>query len=98
VRQRILAAVDKPRLGPRLAVDVPFDNLAAAGTFKGRGLPMVVVGNRKVDPDREYTPAVTDISAANQATAENLRTTGLLWRRPGSRPRTGSAPRCILNL
>jgi hypothetical protein len=32
-----------------------------------------------VDPDREYTLAVTDFTAANQATAENLRTKGLLF-------------------
>ena len=58
---------------------MPFDNLVVVGTFKGRDLPAVVVGNRHVDPDREYTLAVTDFTAANQATAENLRTKGLLF-------------------
>ncbi len=58
---------------------MPFDNLLVEGTFKGRDLPAVVVGNRKVDPDREYTLVVTDFTAANQATAENLRTTGLAF-------------------
>jgi 2',3'-cyclic-nucleotide 2'-phosphodiesterase (5'-nucleotidase family) len=58
---------------------MPFDNLVVVGTFKGRDLPAVVVGDRHVDPDREYTLAVTDFTAANQATAENLRTKGLLF-------------------
>jgi 5'-nucleotidase/UDP-sugar diphosphatase len=56
---------------------MPFDNTVVVGTFKGRELPPVVVGDRQVDPDREYTLAVSDFTAANQATAENLRTTGL---------------------
>ena len=47
------------------------------GTFKGRDLPPVVLGGRKVDPDREYTLAVTDYTAANQETQEDLRTQGL---------------------
>jgi 2',3'-cyclic-nucleotide 2'-phosphodiesterase (5'-nucleotidase family) len=56
---------------------MPFDNLLVEGTFKGRDLPAVVVGNRQVDPARDYTLVVTDFTAANQNTAENLRTTGL---------------------
>jgi 5'-nucleotidase/UDP-sugar diphosphatase len=56
---------------------MPFDNTVLIGTFKGRDLPAVVVGDRKVDPDREYTLAVSDFTAANQQTQENLRTTGL---------------------
>jgi 2',3'-cyclic-nucleotide 2'-phosphodiesterase (5'-nucleotidase family) len=56
---------------------MPFDNTVVVGTFKGRELPPVVVGDRKVDPDREYTLAVSNFTAENQATAENLRTTGL---------------------
>ncbi len=58
---------------------MPFDNLLVEGTFKGRDLPAVVVGNRKVDPARDYTLVVTDFTAANQGTAENLRTRGLLF-------------------
>jgi 2',3'-cyclic-nucleotide 2'-phosphodiesterase (5'-nucleotidase family) len=58
---------------------MPFDNVVVVGTFKGRDLPAVVVGDRHVDPDREYTLAVTDFTAANQATAENLRTKGLVF-------------------
>jgi 5'-nucleotidase / UDP-sugar diphosphatase len=56
---------------------MPFDNTVVVGSFKGRDLPPHVVGNRKIDPDREYTLAVSDYTAANQATNENLRTSGL---------------------
>jgi 2',3'-cyclic-nucleotide 2'-phosphodiesterase (5'-nucleotidase family) len=58
---------------------MPFDNRVVFGKFKGRDLPAVVLGGRKVEPDREYTLAVTDFTAANQATNENLRTTGLAF-------------------
>ncbi|HEY2016350.1 MAG TPA: bifunctional UDP-sugar hydrolase/5'-nucleotidase, partial [Bryobacteraceae bacterium] len=56
---------------------MPFDNLVLTGTFKGRDLPAVVVGDRHVEPDRDYTLAVSDYTAENQDTQENLRTTGL---------------------
>jgi 2',3'-cyclic-nucleotide 2'-phosphodiesterase (5'-nucleotidase family) len=56
---------------------MPFDNEVLIGTFKGRDLPKVVVGDRQIDPDRDYTLAVSDYTAANQGTGENLRTTGL---------------------
>ena len=56
---------------------MPFDNRVVVGTFKGRDLPAVVLGGRRVEPDRNYTLAVSDFTAANQSTAENLRTTGL---------------------
>jgi 5'-nucleotidase/UDP-sugar diphosphatase len=56
---------------------MPFDNVLVMGTFKGKDLPAVVLDGRKVDPNREYTLAVSDFTAANQSTAENLRTTGL---------------------
>lgn len=56
---------------------MPFDNRVLVGSFKGRDLPAVVVGSRKIDPDRDYTLAVSDFTATNQGTEENLRTTGL---------------------
>jgi 2',3'-cyclic-nucleotide 2'-phosphodiesterase (5'-nucleotidase family) len=56
---------------------MPFDNRVLVGTFKGRDLPAVVVGGRHVEADRDYTLAVSDFTAANQASAENLRTNGL---------------------
>ncbi len=60
---------------------MPFDNTVVIGTFKGRELPPVVVGQRAIDPDREYTLAVSDYTAANQETKENLSTTGLQFPR-----------------
>ncbi|HTX39183.1 MAG TPA: bifunctional UDP-sugar hydrolase/5'-nucleotidase [Bryobacteraceae bacterium] len=56
---------------------MPFDNTVVVGTFKGKDLPKVVVGDRQIDPNREYTLAVSDYTAANQGTRENLQTTGL---------------------
>ncbi len=56
---------------------MPFDNTVVVGTFKGKDLPKVVVGDRQIDPEREYTLAVSDYTAANQETRENLQTTGL---------------------
>jgi 5'-nucleotidase / UDP-sugar diphosphatase len=56
---------------------MPFDNRVVVGTFKGSQLPPHILGGRTVDPDREYTLAVSDFSAANQETPENLRTNGL---------------------
>jgi 2',3'-cyclic-nucleotide 2'-phosphodiesterase (5'-nucleotidase family) len=56
---------------------MPFDNDVVVGTFKGRDLPAVVVGNSRIDPDREYTLAVTDFTAAHQDAREHLGTTGL---------------------
>jgi 5'-nucleotidase/UDP-sugar diphosphatase len=56
---------------------MPFDNLVVVGKFKGRQLPAVVLGGRQVDPDREYTLAVSDYTAANQSARSELNTTGL---------------------
>jgi len=56
---------------------MPFDNEVVVGTFKGRDLPPHILGGRQIDPDRDYTLAVSDYTAANQQTQENLRTTGL---------------------
>ncbi len=56
---------------------MPFDNRLVSGRFKGKDLPAVVLGGRKIDPERTYTLAVSDFTAANQATEESLRVTGL---------------------
>jgi 5'-nucleotidase/UDP-sugar diphosphatase len=56
---------------------MPFDNRVVIGTFKGSQLPPHILGGRPVDPNREYTLAVSDYTAANQETQENLRTSGL---------------------
>ena len=58
---------------------MPFDNIIVVGRFKGKDLPTVVLGDRTVDPEREYTLAVSDFTAANQGTPENLRKTGLVF-------------------
>lgn len=54
---------------------MPFDNRVVVGTFKGRDLPAMVLGDRKVEPDREYTLAVSDFTAANQT--DQLKSKGL---------------------
>jgi 2',3'-cyclic-nucleotide 2'-phosphodiesterase (5'-nucleotidase family) len=70
--------VPKGQLLVRNVWDImPFDNRVVTGTFKGRDLPPMVLGGRAVEPDREYSLAVSDFTAANQSTPENLRTTGL---------------------
>jgi 2',3'-cyclic-nucleotide 2'-phosphodiesterase (5'-nucleotidase family) len=56
---------------------MPFDNRVVFGKFKGRDLPPVVLGDRKVEPERVYTLAVSDFTAANQSSRENLSSTGL---------------------
>ena len=66
---------------------MPFDNDVVIGSFKGKDLPAKVVGSRKVDPEREYTLAVSDYTAANQQTEENLGTTGLQFPRDVGRMR-----------
>ena len=47
---------------------LPFDNRIVTGRFKGSQLPSSVTSGRRVDPDREYTLAVSDFVAANQKT------------------------------
>jgi 2',3'-cyclic-nucleotide 2'-phosphodiesterase (5'-nucleotidase family) len=55
---------------------MPFDNRVVVGTFKGRDLPAKVVAGRAIDPDKDYSLAVSDFTAANQSTGENLGTAG----------------------
>jgi len=56
---------------------MPFDNLIVYGTFKGRDLPAVVTAGHTIDPNKDYKLAVSDFTAANQSSSDNLRTTGL---------------------
>jgi 2',3'-cyclic-nucleotide 2'-phosphodiesterase (5'-nucleotidase family) len=58
---------------------MPFDNLVVIAHVKGRDLPRVVLGDRKVEPDREYTLAVSDFTAQNQSAPSQLGTTGLVF-------------------
>src|SRR5205823_19959 len=56
---------------------MPFDNLVVWGTFKGRDLPAVVTAGHTIDPNKDYKLAVSDFTAANQDSEENLRSKGL---------------------
>ncbi len=62
---------------------MPFDNLVVVGRFKGRKLPRSVTGDAKVEPDREYTLAVSDFTAANQGAPSQLGVTGLEFPKEG---------------
>jgi len=61
---------DRLRRGLLLARDVwnlmPFDNTVVVGKFTGRQLPAAVTTGHSVDPERNYTLAVSDFTAANQ--------------------------------
>ena len=64
---------------------MPFDNRIVVGRFKGSKLPQLITEGASIDPDREYTLAVNDFTAANQGVelhVEGLQfsTTGPLHR------------------
>jgi 2',3'-cyclic-nucleotide 2'-phosphodiesterase (5'-nucleotidase family) len=56
---------------------LPFDNAVVIGKFKGSQLPAKVREGRTIDPEREYTLATTDFTAANQASSDQFGVTGL---------------------
>jgi 2',3'-cyclic-nucleotide 2'-phosphodiesterase (5'-nucleotidase family) len=56
---------------------LPFDNAVVIGKFKGTDLPPKIREGHTIDPNREYTVAVTDFTAANQASNDQLNVTGL---------------------
>ena len=56
---------------------LPFDNAVVIGKFKGSQLPPKVRAGHSIDPDREYTLATTDFTAANQASSDQLGVSGL---------------------
>lgn len=62
---------------------MPFDNKVVVGRFKGSRLPEAATRGAAVDPEREYTLATSDFSAANQASRTELNTTGLLFSEEG---------------
>ena len=62
---------------------MPFDNKVVVGRFKGSRLPEAATRGAAVDPDREYTLATSDFSAANQGSATELRATGLVFSTEG---------------
>ena len=55
---------------------LPFDNAVVIGKFKGSQLPAKVREGHTIDPNREYTLATTDFTAANQASADQLGVSG----------------------
>jgi 2',3'-cyclic-nucleotide 2'-phosphodiesterase (5'-nucleotidase family) len=71
--------------GPVLARAIwnilPFDNAVVIGKFKGSQLPPKVREGHTIDPDREYTFATTDFTAANQASSDQLGVSGLEFPR-----------------
>jgi len=60
---------------------LPFDNAVVIGKFKGSQLPAKVREGHSIDPEREYTLATTDFTAANQASADQLGVSGLAFPR-----------------
>ncbi len=62
---------------------LPFDNAIVTGRFKGSELPRAITDRYPVDPDREYTVAVTDFTAMNQESKDQLATRGLKFPNTG---------------
>lgn len=62
---------------------LPFDNYIVMGKFKGKDLPRSITSRYPVKPDKEYTVATTDFTAANQAAAEQLHATGMRFPHTG---------------
>lgn len=62
---------------------LPFDNHIVTGRFKGSRLPPAMTAEHPVNPNQEYTVATTDFTAANQASSDQLSTTGLEFPKIG---------------
>ncbi len=62
---------------------LPFDNKIVVGKFKGSELPAAVTKDHAVDPNREYTLAIPDFSAANQSSTDQFGSTGLKFPKIG---------------
>ena len=62
---------------------IPFDNRIVIGTFQGSELPPAITEGRVIDPNREYTLAVSDFVATNQRA--ELGVTGLRFPRRTNR-------------
>ncbi|MFB3827682.1 MAG: bifunctional UDP-sugar hydrolase/5'-nucleotidase [Bryobacteraceae bacterium] len=58
---------------------MPFDNKIVMGRFNGSQLPETVTAGRHIDPERQYTLATSDFTAANQGAPGELRSTGLVF-------------------
>jgi len=62
---------------------MPFDNVMVQGKFKGSQLPEVIRAKHQVDPEREYTFAVTDFTAATDSAPGRPRSWGLTFPQQG---------------
>jgi 5'-nucleotidase / UDP-sugar diphosphatase len=62
---------------------MPFDNRVVMGRFKGRDLPTAVKEGRAIDPQREYSLAVTDFNVATQNSPTGMGSTGLVFPQEG---------------
>jgi 2',3'-cyclic-nucleotide 2'-phosphodiesterase (5'-nucleotidase family) len=62
---------------------LPFDNYIVLGKFKGSELPPSITTRYPVEPDREYTVATSDFTAANQSANDQLNTTGMRFPQTG---------------
>ena len=67
---------------------MPFDDRVVIGRFKGKDLPAVVTEGKTIEPEKEYSLAVTDFISENQKTAFGA--TGLVF------PQTGPLLRDVL--
>jgi 2',3'-cyclic-nucleotide 2'-phosphodiesterase (5'-nucleotidase family) len=78
---------DKLPMGQLLARHVwnimPFDNLVVTARVKGSALPPVVTQGAATDPDKEYTLAVSDFTAANMSAPGQLGVSGLEFGKDG---------------
>jgi 2',3'-cyclic-nucleotide 2'-phosphodiesterase (5'-nucleotidase family) len=57
----------------------PFEDRIVVGKFKGSQLPKAVTAGRVIDPEREYTLATTDFTAAQQNLPDQLGATGMAF-------------------
>jgi 2',3'-cyclic-nucleotide 2'-phosphodiesterase (5'-nucleotidase family) len=62
---------------------LPFDNYIVLGKFKGSELPPSITKRYPVEPDREYTVATSDFTAANQSDKDQFNTTGMRFPQTG---------------
>jgi 2',3'-cyclic-nucleotide 2'-phosphodiesterase (5'-nucleotidase family) len=62
---------------------LPFDNYIVVGKFKGSDLPRSITERYPVEPDREYTVATTDFTAANQSASDQLGAERMSFPRTG---------------
>jgi len=62
---------------------LPFDNYIVLGKFKGSELPPSITMRYPVEPDREYTVATSDFTAANQSDKDQLNASGLRFPQTG---------------